>query len=190
MSYSGLPPSRRNMVPPSHYGHGGPPPRHVRSSQERRLSEARKMFLDDETAKPILRSPYEESNPESKALYYGTLKNRPFNDIATPDQAEFLAHQEELDRHERQLWGGGLKHRIAPSSFWAGDWLRNNAFTYPRVQRHGRRLRLQPLNADPPSKLCRLRSSPLECVLRRELAQAGARERCDTPSVTREIASE
>lgn len=114
----------------------------ARSSQDRRLSEARNIFLDDQTAKPILRSPYEEAHPASKALYYGTLRNKPFNTIATPDQAEFLAHQDELDRHERQLWGGGIKQRIAPVSFWAGDWLRNNAFAYPRVQRHGRRLRL------------------------------------------------
>lgn len=133
--------SRRPVARP--YGHATvSTQKPVRSSQDRRLSDARKLFLADETAKPILRSPYEEDHPTSKALYYGTLSNQSFNNIYSPDQTEFLTEQAELDRRSKSLWGGGIKQRVNPLSFWAGDWLRNNAFTYPRVQRHGRKLRL------------------------------------------------
>lgn len=113
----------------------------TRSSYDRRMSEARDIFERDETAKPILRSPYEKLSRTSDALYYGHVTNEEFNNILTPDQELFLARQDELERGIRTGWAG-IGQNASFQALNAANWLQLNSYKYPRVQRHGKRLRL------------------------------------------------
>ena len=113
----------------------------TRSSYDRRMSEAQDIFERDETAKPILRSPYERSLRASDALYYGHITNENFNNNMTPDQERFMARQDELERRTRTGWAG-IAQNASFQALDAANWLQLNSYKYPRVQRHGKRLRL------------------------------------------------